>query len=56
MKGELYEKYGLVNLTRSICRIPLWAWARDLAREPGAGDLHARFDDRGVEREGGVCR
>jgi hypothetical protein len=46
---KLYEEYGLVNLTRCIRCLPLWAWARDLVGEPGAGNSQARFDERGVE-------
>jgi len=48
----LHEKHGLVHLERLI-RNRLRANARGFVRKPDAGNLHVRFDERGVETEQG---
>jgi len=48
--SQLYGHFGLVRLGR-IGHDLAWAKARRLVREPDAGDLPVRFDERDVETE-----
>src|SRR5262249_47514671 len=48
--SHLYGYFGLVRLTALGHDVP-WVKARCLVREPDAGNLHVRFDERDVETE-----
>jgi len=48
--SHLYGHFGLVRLGR-LGHDVSWTKARGLVREPDAGKLHVRFDERGVETE-----
>jgi hypothetical protein len=48
--SHLYGHFGLVRLSR-LGHDVSWVKARRLVREPDAGDLHVRFDERDVETE-----
>jgi RNA-directed DNA polymerase len=48
--SHLYGHFGLVRLSRLGHDVP-WVKAVSLVREPDAGDLHVRFDERDVITE-----
>jgi len=48
--SHLYEHFGLVRLTARRAERVVGEGVKS-GREPDAGDLHARFDERDVETE-----